>query len=133
MPKLEYFLVCESMSTDSETNRVSLFNVLEDLQVASPESTSVSHIPVAQFVAVSCWNQERGDEVEDFQAIVKIHPPNGEPQQFTTNFKMEQPRQRLAFRIQGVPKLEPGQLKFELLINGEHIAWHTVNIHPPKT
>jgi hypothetical protein len=33
MAKLEYFLICESMSTDRETNRVSLFNVLEDLQL----------------------------------------------------------------------------------------------------
>ena len=37
MPKLEYFLICESMSTDQETSRVSLFNVLDDLQVLTPK------------------------------------------------------------------------------------------------
>ena len=31
MAKLEFFLVCESVSTDRETNRVSLFNVIEDI------------------------------------------------------------------------------------------------------
>ncbi len=30
MPKLEYFLICESVSVDQDTNRLSLFNVLED-------------------------------------------------------------------------------------------------------
>lgn len=132
MPKLEYFLVCESISTDRETNRVSLFNVLEDLQVGSPGTAAGPQILVSQFIAISCWNQETGDEAVDLQAMVKIHPPGGEPKEFTTNFKMEQPRHRVAFRIQGMPKLEPGQLKFELLLNGEHVAWHTVNIHPPK-
>ena len=33
----------------------------------------------------------------------------------------------------GMPKLETGELKFELLLNGQHVAWHTVNIFPPST
>ena len=41
MPRLEYFIVCESISTDQETNRVSLFNVLEDLQVLGEARESV--------------------------------------------------------------------------------------------
>lgn len=131
MPKLEYFLICESISTDRETNRVSLFNVLEDLRVASPEAPPEIQIPIVQFVAVSCWNREPGDENQDYQAIVKMHPPEGEPQEFSTNFLMEQPRHRLALRFQGMPRLDPGQLKFELLLNGTHVAWHTVNILQP--
>ena len=74
MPNLEYFLICESLSTDRETNRVSLFNVLEELQVLGKEETSAQPVPFPrQLVAVSCWNREPGDENQDYQATLKIH------------------------------------------------------------
>ena len=132
MPTLEYFLVCESMSTDQETNRVSLFNVLEDLQVLPPETAPQKQLIVPHFAAISCWNREHGDEDKDFQAILRIHAPNQEPKDFPLNFQMERPRYRLSLRFQGMPKLEAGELKFELLLNGQHVAWHTVNIFPPS-
>lgn len=99
MPKLEYFLICESMSTDQETNRVSLFNVLEDLQVLPPGTTPQPQLLVPHFVAVSCWNREPGDEDKDFQAILRIHPPKKEPKEFSMNFKMERPRYRLSVAL----------------------------------
>lgn len=133
MPRLEYFLVCESMSTDQETNRVSLFNVLEDLQVLPPETPPQQQLLVPHFVAVSCWNREPGDEDKDFQAILRIHAPNQEAKDFSMNFKMERPRYRVSMRFQGMPKLEAGELKFELLLNGQHVAWHVVNIFPAAT
>ncbi len=138
MARLEYFLVCESMSTDQETNRVSLFNVLEDIRFASPgemAAPSVQSVPVPQFVAVACWNQEPGDEGQDFQMTVRLHLPGQAGQdenEFSLNFKMDKPRHRLALRFQGLPKLQPGQLKFELLLSGKHVAWHTVNVHPAE-
>lgn len=132
MPKLEYFLICESTSTDRETNRVSLFNVLEDLPVLRAGAAGQQQPPVSPFFeAVSCWNREPGDEEGDFQAILRIHSPDEKPKDFSMNFKMEQPRHRLSFHFQGMPKLKPGELRFELLLNGEHVAWHTVNVFPP--
>jgi hypothetical protein len=87
-------------------------------------------LPVASLVAVSCWNRDPGDEDQDFQAALRIHPPNQDSKDFTMNFKMDRPRHRLSLRFQRVPKLEPGELRFELLLNGEHVAWHTVNVLP---
>jgi len=130
MPSLEYFLVCESVSTDQETNRVSLFNILEDLQLGGQSNSAAV---VAQFVAVSCFNRETGDESQDFQAMLRIHAPNGEMTEFPLNFRMERPRQRLTMRFFGLPPLEPGSLRFELLLNGQHVAWHTVNIFGSET
>ncbi len=131
MPNLEYFLVCESISTDQETNRVSLFNVLEDLQVLAQGHAGIL---LSQLIAVSCWNHEPDDEGKDFQQIVRIHSPGStEPKDFPVNFQMERPRQRISVRFQGMPKLQPGPLKFELLLNGEHVAWHTVNVTEPVT
>ncbi len=129
MAKLEYFLICESISIDQETNRVSLFNVLEDFQLGS-NPAQPPQVPVFPFfVAVACWNRESGDEGQDFQAVLKVHSPSDAPaQQFTINFKMERRRQRVVFRLQGMQKLEPGELRFELRLGEEHVAWHTVNV-----
>lgn len=133
MARLEYFLVCESMSTDQETNRVSLFNILDDIQVALPDARPQQSLLITQLVAVSCWNHEPGDEEKEFQAVVRIHAPGQEEKDFPLNFKIvDQPRHRLSFRFQGIPKLEPGQLEFELLLNGKHVASHTVNVLAPK-
>ena len=133
MPQLEYFLVCESISTDRETNRVSLFNVLEDLQIAGPGTAPQQPRLLSQFVAVSCWNKEEGDEARDYQLMLRIHVPGEEPKEFSMNFIMERPRHRLSLGFQGIPNLEPGQLRFELLLNSEHVAWHTVNVFPPPS
>ena len=129
MPKLEYFVVCESISIDRETNRVSLFNIFEEIQPAS--KGEAAHI-VAHMVAVSAWNSEPSDEGKDFQLIVRIHAPGDNPQDIPFNFRMDRPRQRILLRIQGVPAQRSGELKFELLLNSEHIAFHTVTIHPPN-
>jgi hypothetical protein len=127
VPKLEYFVVCESISVDQETNRVSLFNVVEDIRpVARGEP---AHI-LTQMVAISAWNRESGDEGQDFQLIVRIHAPGDAPQDFPLNFRMERSRQRLYLRIQGVPARHPGELKFELLLNSQPKASHSVTVHP---
>jgi hypothetical protein len=126
MPKLEYFLVCESVSTDRETNRVSLFNIIEEVQLsAAPGSGYI----IAQFVAVACWNRMPADEGKDYQATLRIHSPGEESIDFPLNFQMERPRHRLTFRFQGLPAVRPGDLRFELLVNGQHTADHIVTVH----
>ena len=127
IPKLEYFVVCESISIDRETNRVSLFNIVEDIQPMGPATPGPI---VAQFVAVSCWIRQPGDEGRDFQVIHRIHTSDEEHKDFPMNFRMEGPRQRLLLRIQGVPPVRTGSLRFELLLNGEHVADHVVTVHP---
>ncbi len=127
MPKMEYFVVCESISIDHQTNRVSLFNIIEDLQPVGPE---VQGDIIGQFVAVSSWNKSPEDEGKDFQVIHRIHTSGGEPKDFSLNFRMENPRQRLVLRIQGIPPVHPGILRIELLLNGLHFADHVVTVHP---
>ena len=135
MPKLEYFLMCESVSVDRETNRISLFNVIEDIHKAKP-GAELSAPFVVNFVAVSCWNREEGDEDEDFQAILRIHlPPSSNNDEahhkdLPLNFWMQSRRQRLLMRLAApvLPPAHDGKLRFELLLNGEHCAEHEVGI-----
>ena len=79
MPKLEYFLLCESISVDQETNRVSLFNVLEDLHLAKlpKNGDSKPAFILNQFVAVAVFNREPEDGDQDFEACLKYNLPDG--------------------------------------------------------
>jgi hypothetical protein len=129
MPKLEYFVVCESIAVDRETNRVSLFNILEDIQPVTGDF--VGPIISPQMVVVSAWNKETGDDGQDFQAIMRVHPPGAEHADFPINFVMDRPRKRLILRVQGPPAKQAGDLRFELRLNDRHVATHTVTVHPP--
>jgi len=122
MARLEFFVVSESVSVDQQTNRLSLFNIIE--QVASTKFPSV--LPAA--VAVSMWMAEAGDDVRDFQCTLRFTLPNGNRHEFASNFKFRARRHRVIQRVEGFPLNEPGVLRFEVLLNGEYVASHEVDI-----
>jgi len=135
MPKLEYFLVCESVSVDRDTNRISLFNVIEEIHVAKAGDDITGPV-LSNFVAVSCWNREEGDEDQDYQAMLRIRLPVAEgdsadaPKEMPMNFQMRSSRQRLLMRLAtaNVPFVPNGKLKFQLLLNGDHCAEHEISV-----
>lgn len=122
MARLEFFIVAESMSADQQTNRLSLFNVVE----------LVSHTQfpfvLPYVVAVSTWMAEEGDETHDFQCTLRIILPGGKKHEFATNFKFIARRHRVSQGIQGFTIEEPGLLRFEILLNGEYRASHEADI-----
>jgi hypothetical protein len=122
MARLEFFIVSESMSVDQYTNRLSLFNILEEM--ASPTFPFV--LPSA--VAVSLWMMEPGDEERDFQCMLRVTMPNVAQREFTANFRTNSRRHRIIQSFQGFPLNEPGVLRFEVLLNGQHMASHEVDI-----
>jgi hypothetical protein len=122
MARLELFVVSESVSVDQQTNRLSLFNVIE--QVASTKFPSV--LPAA--VAVSMWMADAGDDVRDFQCTLRFTLPNGKQHEFASNFKFRARRHRVIQRVEGFPLNEPGMLRFEVLLNGEYVASHEVDV-----
>jgi hypothetical protein len=130
MPKLEYFLVCESVSIDKDTNRVSIFHVVEEFR---PLQATENALVVTQLVAVCCWYEEADDAGKDFQTILRLCTPDGKERDFPMNFQMKSRRQRLLFQLQGVPPLSPGDLTFEVWLNGKRQASHIVTVHPPES
>ena len=120
MARLEFFVVSESVGVDQRTNKVSVFNILEEIL------TTRFPIIVPYCVAVSLWHREDRDQDQDFQCILRITLPSGEPHDFTTNFRLNRPRHRVLQYMQGLPLNREGQLQFELLLNGNHAASHTV-------
>ncbi len=123
MPKLEYFVVSEGISVDVLTNRISLFNVIEGVQ------SKELPILLPQIVATSTWNKEPSDGDNDYQTSLRIYPPGEErPKEFAINFRMEQDRHRIHQTIINLQITQPGELILEVLLNGKHIASHTVSV-----
>jgi len=121
MAHMEFFIVSEEVSVDQQTNRLSLFNVLE--QVGGPDFPFV----LLSATAVSLWVAEDGDDGHDFQCIVRVLLPDGGRHELTTNFTFRGRRHRIIQRIQGLPINGPGLLRFEILLNGEYRASHEVD------
>jgi hypothetical protein len=131
MPKLEYFLLCESISVDQETNRVSLFHVLEDLHLAKFPERAAGKPPfiLNQFVAVALFNRLPEDQGKEFEACLTYELPDGSEKEHKLHFQMESNRQRLIMRFVGMPPPnKDGLLHFVLRVNGEHQGTHTIQL-----
>lgn len=125
MPQLEYFLVAESYAIDQFTNRISIFNVVEE--VRGPQ------FPYRlNFAAISAWNAQEGDEGQDFQATLLVWVTGApQPVEVRANFQMTNPRHRILQAIQGVEAHEAGEMTVEIQLNGVHAATHRISILPP--
>jgi hypothetical protein len=122
MPRLLFFIISESVSVDQRTNKLSIFNVLEELQTVQFPAL------LPQCAATSLWFRQPGDEDEDFQCILRVAAPNDEPHDFASNFRMTRHRHRLVQAFQGLPVTAAGDLRFELLLNGTRVAEHIVTV-----
>ena len=134
MPKLEYFLLCESVAVDQETNRISLFNVLEDFQVTPTiqqdgEPPQGPHYIISQCIAVALFNREPDDQGREFTASLRLSSMDVAKPVPELKFKMERNRQRIIMRFVGMPPIgKDGVLRFELLLDGQPCASHTVHL-----
>jgi hypothetical protein len=121
--QLEFFLVAESCVVDAMTNRMSIFHVLEVLYFASFPAS------IANLAAVAVWNPEPGDSERDFQASLLAHKPGeAKPERYDVNFRLSEARARTLVHLENYALEQPGTLRFELLLNGEHRASHSVTV-----
>lgn len=123
MPSLEYFVVAESATVDQLSNRVSVYNIYDELVV--PKFPAA----VGQFVSVCSWNAGEDDENQDFQVGVMLRMPDGDHGPFNSNFTMTGKRHRSILTLSSIPISKAGTIVFEILLNGEHKASHTIDVH----
>ena len=122
MPRLEFFVVSELVSVDQTTNKASIFNILEEIH--APQFPVI----IPHCVATSLWCQQEEDHERDFQCVLRVTLPNGNTRDFASNFTLTQTRHRLIQALQVLPVTQPGELRFELLLNGVHAAQHIVTV-----
>ena len=126
MPKLEYFLVAESVSIDRDQNRVSVFNILEEVSIPKSDPKIIPYL-----VAFSSWIIAPEDQGKDFQVSVELAGPNlDRTLVFPVNFTANGNRQRTRVGISGMPIERTGDTVFSLKLNGEQTASHNLTIRP---
>lgn len=124
MPKLEFFVVSESMVVDQSTNKVSILEVLEHVPFQENASNQISRC-----VAFSLWKVEPEDQGKDFQVLLRIHLPwEPSPHDSTVNFTATSVRHRVFTWVRGIPLQHTGELRFEVLLNGNHAAEHLISV-----
>jgi hypothetical protein len=123
MPKLDYFLVADSVSTDRERNTVSMFHILEEWSARLP-------LVIPELVAVSSWTIESDEMGQDFQVRLGIRLPG--PQEspsfhiFPVNFTAHHRRHRAYHFVKGLRVEHAGDMVFEIFINEQLVASHVV-------
>jgi hypothetical protein len=130
MPKLEYFLVCESILTDLDRNLTSAVSILDDISCPIP-----GHLP--QVVALCTWRLDPDDQGRDFQVGFEIIWPESQGSQkdnkkYTLNFTAKGCRQRAYFRFHDIPVEQAGDIVFNLMLNGDHIATHVITVRQSR-
>ena len=122
MPELEYFIVAESYSVDSDSNALSLFNVLNEVRTPTFPTT------LPKLVAISCWiatPEEIAAEC-DSQVVIQFLSDGQDPKLFRGNFTCDRRLQHVVLEIKGVQVDHPSEFRVELQLNGEHKAWHRI-------
>lgn len=128
MPSLEFFLVAQSLAVDQQSNRLSIFDVLDTFQPRSLPAV------FPRLVAVSAWLLEPDDKDQDFQATLRVvfEGPQS-PLEFAQNFQGTGTGQRVVHQLVGLQIAAPGRISFEIVLNGHAFARHRVVIMPPDS
>ena len=126
MLELEYFVVAASVSIDQWTNRVSIFNVIDEVRTELPRQLT----PV---LAIASWNAEEDDTGNDYQVAVRTQGPGIDIEPIRLNIRSDGRRSRTIMQVQGIRIEEPGRIVFELPLNNKHKATHTVDVFSVDT
>ena len=123
MPRLEYFLVANSLANDGGTNRLSVFDILD--QIWPQKFPAI--LPNAALI--SQWNFGEEEKDLDFQFSVKVTPPKFPTHTVTHNVTAQKRKHRVITAISGVPLVEAGRIMFELFCNGQMAGTFETEVH----
>jgi hypothetical protein len=87
-------------------------------------------LAIERAIAVSLWNFQQGENARDYQANLIVKIPGRAEVSFPMNFSRGIHRCRAVQGVLEIPIEGPCDVTFEVRLNGEHAASHTVKIHP---
>jgi hypothetical protein len=122
-------VVCGRSSTDRESNNMSLFDIIEQINVLGPlpDPATRSALPM-QHEIVSVWSRANLAEAEESRARIRLVAPNG-VQAFEQEFSIDltvQPRMRTQLKSVGFPLLGTGQYRYTVEIRRTDETWQIV-------
>jgi hypothetical protein len=121
MARLEYFVVAQGAAVDSSSNSLSLWNILD---AVTPKQFPAAICTASAVTSLILAKDEAG---KDMQLLLRVtRPLMPKPDEFTLNFTAESQFNRLIQRLTLVPLEAPGEILFEAILNGHHLASHTI-------
>jgi len=122
-------VLCGRSTTDRDSNNISLFEILEQINLLGPvpEPSAKAALPM-QFEVVSLWSRANLGEPEESSGRIKMIAPNGTVT-LTHEFPValtENPRIRTQMRSIGFPLLGAGRYTFTVEIRRANDTWDTV-------
>lgn len=127
MPDLEYFLVARGLSIDQFSNGVTIFEVIDQM---TPRRFPAL---IPRMVALAGWNvtQQEIDNNQMIDSALSFRlPGQQQPMDCPLAFQAMSRRHRNLANYLGVPLTEPGEIEFELRLNGQPVAHHRILINP---
>lgn len=129
-------VVCSKASIDNDTNNISLFEVLEQVQVSQwPQDVPQDAVPLAPFPMeiVTLWMREPLNEPQSGECRAIVHSPRGKSAvsaaQVMDLAKFRRFRSR--FRFPGLPIDGPGICEIEIQYRrGSEDSWEVVGKVP---
>lgn len=133
MPKLDYFLVADSVATDRDRNTVSLFHILEEYR---PTRLPLN---IPEMVAVSSWTVTSDELGQEFDVVLNIRLPGAQASPdfpiFPVHFTADNPRHRAYHFVKGLRVEQAGDMVFEIRVNGRlaasQVVWIRVSEERP--
>ena len=136
MRRLEYFTVCQSVSLDAMTGEISLFHVTHHRIVAATPTTIPLLCVVGSFIddEISIDEQNAADDNAEVHVKLNVISPGGEPvNTFRRTLNSAGRLENTLFRVTNIPIPHAGDLVFELVVDDNPIAKHTVSVHEKAT
>lgn len=125
-------ILCSRSVIDSETNNVSIQNIIEQI-VIKAEPTENGFLPI-DIELITLWGREETDKAEEGIEKVTFVTPSGKSEVISeTNIdltKAERHRQRL--KLQGLPISESGRYYFKVETKNDDGNWIQVSSIPLK-
>jgi len=122
-------IICGRSSTDRETNNLSIFDVIEQINVLGPLPDASAHgaIPI-QYEVLSLWSRSQPAEQEESTGRISLLSPTG-TEVFTQSFPVslqQHERIRTQMKSMGFPILGAGRYVFLIEILRANDHWDTV-------
>ncbi|MFA4942345.1 MAG: hypothetical protein WC564_01755 [Patescibacteria group bacterium] len=112
-------ILCQESSVDSNTNKISLFNCIDELTMSFARREEINdkpkNIPLS-FDLVSLWTKEI-DEPDNFNILIQFFDPNGkELKSFEQDISFERGKKRLRaiIKVNGFVITSDGTYKIKL-------------------